>query len=224
MPQLLAETLEHGLFISVPKLKAHRYSVVSMGIKGMQGTVMRCEGAPAYNQTWRMQEELKEYLGERKRREPEDRGKYVRSLELFAERMVDVLKSRGPTQALRRRLRRAVPFTRPATTTALLRGRAGPARPFSRSGDRPREQLVTCRMVEWSRVEDDSRCARTAVIEARLSAPEVVTVLRAGARLPLALYRMEGKEPRRYLAWRPPLTAKPNFHVPDGFGVLVVDF
>jgi hypothetical protein len=34
---------------------------------------------------------------------------------------------------------------------------------------------------------------------------------------------MEGKSPRSYLAWSPPRTAKPNFHVPDAFGVLVVD-
>jgi len=64
----------------------------------------------------------------------------------------------------------------------------------------------------------------TALIEARLSAPELAAALVAGARLPLALYRMEGKAPRRYLAWRPPRTAKPNFHVREGFGTLAVEF
>ena len=44
----------------------------------------------------------------------------------------------------------------------------------------------------------------------------------AGAKLPIALYRMEGKSPRQYLAWSPTLTRKPNFHVPDKFGALVV--
>jgi uncharacterized protein (DUF362 family) len=100
MPKLLAETLEQGLFISVPKIKAHRYSVVSVAIKGMQGTVMRSEATPAYNQKWRMHEELKPYLGERKRHEPEDRAKYVASLELFAERMVDVLELSLPDVVL----------------------------------------------------------------------------------------------------------------------------
>ncbi len=100
MPKLLAETLEHGLFISVPKIKAHRYSVVSLGIKGMQGTVMRSEATPAYNQKWRMHEELKEYLGQRKRNEPEDRALYVSSLERFAERMVDVLEISLPDAVL----------------------------------------------------------------------------------------------------------------------------
>lgn len=100
MPKLLAETLEHGLFISIPKLKAHRFAVVSLGIKGMQGTVMRSEAAPAYNQKWRMHEELKPYLAARRRKEPEDRAAYVQSLELFAERMVDVLEISLPDVVL----------------------------------------------------------------------------------------------------------------------------
>jgi hypothetical protein len=81
---------------------------------------------------------------------------------------------------------------------------------------------------EWSSrplIKTSSDPARhTATIEARLSAPELASALVVGARLPLALYRMEGKAPRQYLAWRPPRTAKPNFHVPEGFGALSVDF
>lgn len=34
-------------------------------------------------------------------------------------------------------------------------------------------------------------------------------------------YRVEGKaEPRKYMAWQPTLTAQPNFHVPEKFGIL----
>lgn len=34
-------------------------------------------------------------------------------------------------------------------------------------------------------------------------------------------YRVEGRaEARRYMAWQPTRTAKPNFHVPEAFGVL----
>jgi hypothetical protein len=65
--------------------------------------------------------------------------------------------------------------------------------------------------------------ARTATIEAQITAPEIVRALEPGARLPLALYRMEGTGPRQYLAWSPPRTAKPNFHVPEAFGTLVLD-
>jgi hypothetical protein len=39
-----------------------------------------------------------------------------------------------------------------------------------------------------------------------------------------ARLRMEGTSPsREYLAWSPPRTAKPDFHVPEAFGTLVVD-
>jgi hypothetical protein len=62
-----------------------------------------------------------------------------------------------------------------------------------------------------------------AVIEVALGSPDIVALLRAGVRLPMALYRMEGKTDRKYLAWSPPRTAKPNFHVPEAFGVLVLD-
>jgi len=64
---------------------------------------------------------------------------------------------------------------------------------------------------------------RTARIEARFSSPDIARVLVAGARLPFALYRMEGRSPRRYLAFSPPRTHKPNFHVPEAFATLVLD-
>jgi hypothetical protein len=34
---------------------------------------------------------------------------------------------------------------------------------------------------------------------------------------------MEGRSPRKYLAWSPTRTAKPDFHVPAAFGRLVLD-
>jgi uncharacterized protein (DUF362 family) len=472
MPKILAETLERGLFISVPKLKAHRYSVVSLGIKGMQGTVMRSDASPAYNQKWRMHEELNHYLGERKQKQPEDRAEYVASLMAFAERMVDVLEISLPDVVLVdgapasagdgfQRIRSvpgkiAIGGTNPVLVdrvgseylglwdngalAAQLGGhRASPlievaARrygvnwkslilqgdgvellkqsrpvffqaiaPFTLEGDRtivarpvevspaeasqasaasapassgvapsqspstsalgPGEDatskvasggavatsevggpvvraahvvrlptidgridsawrlvapvtwgtdyagndsgIVTrarflwgdaglfalfelssadlnvdttqptsverLRLYEedcvelfftpdrarpnqyyelelgpfghWSDIAVDRErkqqrvgwssqaevatqhdaAARTAIIEARFSAPEIVNALRAGARLPVALYRIEGKGNRKFLAWRPPRTNKPNFHLPEGFGILLLD-
>lgn len=412
MPKLLAEVLERGLFITVPKLKAHRYSVVSIAIKGMQGTVMRSDATPAYNQKWRMHAELKEYLAERKRGEPEDRAKYLRSLELFSERMVDVLELSLPDIVLvdgapamagdgfqhvralpghvaiagtnpvlvdrvgaeylglwdsaelaqelgghrtsplievaasrhgialdqieiigdgarvlaERRpvfFKALAPFSIPkppepptarakhAETAPVIDGRrealwdaappvsfqtdyagaatgittsvrflwqegalfalfqlasAGlnvdqslpttqeraklyeedcvelflapdPARPhhyyevelgpLGHFLDVEIDRVKKSSRVEWSsglelRTTHDA-ASRSAVIEAKLTAPELVRGLTSGARLPLALYRMEGKAPRRYLAWRPPRTPKPNFHVPEGFGLLLVE-
>jgi uncharacterized protein (DUF362 family) len=427
MPKLLAETLEHGLFISVPKLKTHRYAVVSLGIKGMQGTVMRSDATPAYNQKWRMHEELKEYLHERRQHEPEDRKKYVASLELFAERMVDVLEISLPDVVLAegvpamsgdgfQNIRKVpggiaiggtnpvlvdrvgaeylglwnnaelakqlgghrtsplievaarrygvdlakpaltgdgvaelaaprpvffkaiAPFSLPASATPtpapeasasvlasdvwLAHAKHAQAPPvidgqldaiwagappvawqteytgastgtkttarflwnehalfvlFELSGaglnvdtsrpiDAERDKLYQEDCVElflapdaarsthyyeielgplghlfdleidraaksqlaaWSsqlKIKSSTDAAHhTALIEARLSAPELTSALVAGARLPLALYRMEGKAPRQYLAWRPPHTPKPNFHVPEGFGTLAID-
>lgn len=413
LPRLLAEVLDHGLFISVPKIKAHRYSVVSVGIKGMQGTVMRSEATPAYNQKWRMHAELKAYLGERKRKEPENRAKYVASLELFAERMVDVLELSLPDAVLAegapamsgdgfQNIRKVpggiaiggtnpvlvdrvaaeylglwnnaelakqlgghatsplievaarrygipladpeltgdglaalksprpvffkaiAPFSIPpaaveppsahakrAKAAPVIDGRVDeawksapavtwqtdytgaatgietsarflwtddalfalfelkgaelnvdlsrpiateranlyeedcvelflapdPARrehyyeielgPFGHFFDLELDRGAKLSRPEWSsRLEvattrDPER--QLATIEARLSAPEIAAALTAGARRPLALYRMEGKDPRRYLAWRPPRTPKPNFHVSEGFGLLSID-
>jgi hypothetical protein len=60
---------------------------------------------------------------------------------------------------------------------------------------------------------------QTAIIEAKFTAPEIVKALRAGASLPLGLFRIEGKAPnRQYLAWSPPL--KKDFHVISAFGWL----
>jgi uncharacterized protein YgiM (DUF1202 family) len=67
------------------------------------------------------------------------------------------------------------------------------------------------------------RDAHHVTIEAAFRAPDVVAALRAGAKLPVGLFRMEGRSPRQYLAWSPTMTPKPNFHVPDAFGTLVLD-
>ena len=65
--------------------------------------------------------------------------------------------------------------------------------------------------------------AHRAVIEVAIESPAVVAALQAGARLPVGLYRMEGKSPRQYLAAFPTHTPKPNFHVPEAFGTLALD-
>jgi uncharacterized protein (DUF362 family) len=96
MPKILAEHLASGLFISLPKMKAHRYAVFSMGIKAAQGTVMLSDAAPAFRQKWRMHREL----DLKKAKDPEWRAEYVASLEAFAERMADVLEVEAPDAVL----------------------------------------------------------------------------------------------------------------------------
>ena len=56
-----------------------------------------------------------------------------------------------------------------------------------------------------------------------LTSPDIAKVLVPGAKLPIGLYRMEGKGDRLYLAYRPTRTPKPNFHVPEAFGTLTLD-
>ncbi|XXX77588.1 DUF362 domain-containing protein [Sorangium sp. So ce134] len=450
MPKVLAEHLDRGLFLSLPRLKMHRYSVISAGIKGMQGTVMLSDSAPAYKQKWRMHRELKPYL-DAKAAGREDRALYLSSLRVFAERMVDVLEISTPdavlgdgapamggdgfqvlrptaemvaiggtnpvrvdrviaellgvwnSPALARELgghrtsplidaaakrfgldlkataiagdgadllktprpvhyKAMAPFrldwepgqaplpggpdkglepappAPPAAPEAERDGGTGegPAKPEARAARlRPGEQIALdgkaddpawsrAKAVQWdtdvagertgiptrarflwseaglhalfelssaglntdrskpvgeerkglykedcielfltpnpvapkryfeveigpfghffdiavdrgARLEDtawssgatiatrQSAKERTAVIEALLAAPGIVNALAPNARLPMNLYRMEGKEPRRYLAWSPPRTSKPNFHVPEAFGTLVLD-
>lgn len=96
MPKIVAEHLDHGLYIAAPKMKAHRFSVVSLAIKGLQGAVMLSDAAPAHRQKWRSHRELNPYMAAQKKGLPEDRAAYVQALEIFAERMVDVLAVQAP--------------------------------------------------------------------------------------------------------------------------------
>lgn len=100
MPKILAEHLQDGMFLSLPKLKAHRFGVVSVGLKGMQGVVMTKDASPAYKQKWRSHRELGDALGKEKRKEPGAREAYVKSLEVFAERMIDVYEVATPDAIL----------------------------------------------------------------------------------------------------------------------------
>lgn len=99
VPKLLADTLAHGMFVSLPKIKAHRFAVFSLAIKGMQGTVMLSDKAPAFRNKWRMHRELNPWL-EAQRKHEEDRAAYVAAIETFAERIADVLEVEAPDVVL----------------------------------------------------------------------------------------------------------------------------
>ncbi len=438
MPKILAEHLDHGLFVSLPKVKAHRFSVTSMAIKGMQGTVMLSDALPAYRQKFRTHRELNEQIKAKKAAKAADaappdpaeaRRAHVAALLAFAERMADVLEISTPDVVLAEAAPAmggdgfwqlypseelvAIGGTNPVSvdgvgaellglsdnarlanelgghrTSPLItvaakrygldlktvpiegdaagllskprafhfRSMAGfevhsspetPWSPVARSAPPP--VVVAARELHAASVESDSMVidgkgddavwararavnwdtdwsgaptgistrarfawskaglfalfelegaglhvdrarpvnqerdklyqedcveiflghdaanpkhyaeieigpfghwfdldvrpgasdvgwssglvigttrdasARRATIEAKIAAKEMVALLRPGARIPLGLYRMEGAAPRKYLAWSPTLTRKPNFHVPDRFGVLVVD-
>jgi uncharacterized protein (DUF362 family) len=99
MPKILADTLAHGMFISLPKIKAHRFAVFSLSIKGMQGTVMLSDKSPAFHNKWRMHRELNPWLDAQKKGH-EDRAAYVGAIETFAERIADVLEVEAPDVVL----------------------------------------------------------------------------------------------------------------------------
>jgi uncharacterized protein (DUF362 family) len=430
MPKILAQHLEHGLFISAPKLKAHRFGVVSVGIKGMQGTVMLSDASPAFHQKWRMHKELSKALELIPKDKEKGNEAYLDSLHVFAERMTDCLEVAAPHVVLAEGApamggdgfgkrwpsaenvaiggtnpilvdRVAAQFlglwdnadlakelgghkTSPLIETAAKRfgvdlanvtivgdgasllASPRPVHFVSMNGfalhsddrppelvpggksvapaDAPRPTLHAKRVEEgsiaidgaaearwesapattfetdwtgtpsgietkvrvaWSKsalyvlwelsgakvfadasrpiaterdklYEEDcveiflgpdakertryyelevgplghfldvavdrakkksdvawsskpeiatkiDRAKNEVRIEVAIRAPEIAAALRAGAHLPLALYRMEGKSPRLYLAWSPTRTEKPNFHVPDAFGTLVLD-
>jgi uncharacterized protein (DUF362 family) len=100
IPKALAEHLEHGLTISLPKIKAHRFAVFSLGIKAMQGNTMYSDSSPAFHQKWRSHRELDKALALVKKDDPGARAAYVKALEVFAERMTDVLELEAPDVVL----------------------------------------------------------------------------------------------------------------------------
>lgn len=99
VPKLLADTLAHGVFISLPKMKAHRYAVFSLSVKGMQGTIMTSDKAPAFHNKWRTHRELVPWM-KKQGQGKEDRAEYVASLEKFADRIADVLEVEAPDVVL----------------------------------------------------------------------------------------------------------------------------
>ncbi|MCC6526431.1 MAG: DUF362 domain-containing protein [Polyangiaceae bacterium] len=99
VPKLLAEHLDHGLFLSLPKLKAHRFSVVSLAVKATQGLLMLSDRAPAHMQKWRMHRELLDYV-KKLQAGDDDRAAYVRSLEVFAAREIDAFEVMVPDAVL----------------------------------------------------------------------------------------------------------------------------
>ncbi|MCE9576924.1 MAG: DUF362 domain-containing protein [Deltaproteobacteria bacterium] len=100
MPKLLAEHLDHGLVIALPKIKTHRFAVFSIGIKLLQGTAMYSDAAPAFHQKWRTHKEIGAALALVKKGDPRARAAYVKSLERFAERMADILEIEAPDVVL----------------------------------------------------------------------------------------------------------------------------
>ena len=112
----------------------------------------------------------------------------------------------------------------PAERTRYFEVEVGPlGHFFDIAVDKKRKKSDTA----WSSLPEIAtrldRQRHNATIELALRSPDILRVLKAGAKLPFALYRMEGKSPRLYLAWSPTRTPKPDFHVPEAFGTLSLE-
>ena len=130
--------------------------------------------------------------------------------------------ARGPLQGgLRRDLPHARRGASRSTTTRSSSARSGTSSTSTSIARRARATPSGRAARRSARVRDAS--THTAAIEVALTAADVTGALTPGAHLPLGLYRIEGTGERQYLAWSPPKTPKPNFHVPEAFGSLVLD-
>lgn len=100
IPRVLARHLHGGLFISIPRMKMHRFTVMSLGIKNNMGFVNLAGATPTSSKRSGMHKEMGAWLRHRRRTGTDDRALFVRSLESFAERIVDVLELELPDAVL----------------------------------------------------------------------------------------------------------------------------
>jgi uncharacterized protein (DUF362 family) len=100
VPRLLARHMESGLYISIPRMKMHRYAVMSLGIKNTMGMVVLQGAEEPGSRSGSMHAEIGAWLNGWRNGRVDDRDTYVRSLELFAERLTDVLEIELPDAVL----------------------------------------------------------------------------------------------------------------------------
>jgi len=80
-------------FIDVPKLKLHRFAVLTAAIKNLMGTVQIGEegqGGEPWRRRWKMHRELLPWLNAFKADKSDDRAAYRKSLAEFSERLADM--------------------------------------------------------------------------------------------------------------------------------------
>ncbi len=91
--------------IDVPKLKAHRFAVMSLSIKNLMGAVMiasdaSATSAPPWRRRWRMHRELSPWLDAWKKTKHDDRALYRAALVAFSERLADLYGALTPDLVL----------------------------------------------------------------------------------------------------------------------------
>ena len=99
VPKLLADTLGHGVSHLAAQDQGAQGTPSSLSVKGMQGTIMTSDKAPAFHNKWRTHRELVPWM-KKQSQGKEDRAEYVASLEKFADRIADVLEVEAPDVVL----------------------------------------------------------------------------------------------------------------------------
>jgi uncharacterized protein (DUF362 family) len=85
--------------IDVPKIKAHRYAVMSASIKNLMGVVMLANPGgtqPPWKRRWKMHGELGSWMKGWRKAKKDDRPLYRKSLTLFSERLADLYGAIAP--------------------------------------------------------------------------------------------------------------------------------
>jgi uncharacterized protein (DUF362 family) len=89
----LVDPRRRTYLIDVPKLKAHRFAVMSLSIKNLMGAVQIGDAGGVtlpWRQRWRMHRELSPWLDAWKQRGVDDRPLYRAALAAFSERLADL--------------------------------------------------------------------------------------------------------------------------------------
>ncbi len=90
-PKIYLEHLQDGLVINIPKLKCHRFAVVSAGMKNLMGVIGFSDVDLPHTQKWRLHAELKPFLKQRSQYHAQNRKeRYQEICSIFAERLCDI--------------------------------------------------------------------------------------------------------------------------------------
>ena len=99
LPRVLLRHLQVGLYLSVPRMKVHRFAVTSLAIKNTMGFVSLDGASPTVSLRSGLHRELGAWMATRKSGH-EDRALFTRAVERFAERIVDVFELAVPDAVL----------------------------------------------------------------------------------------------------------------------------
>jgi len=100
IPRIVARHLRDGLFITIPRMKMHRFAVMTLAIKNNMGLVVLEGAEEPRSGAGGMHREIGPWIHRFRNEDEDDRDAYVAALEAFAERIVDLLEIVMPDATL----------------------------------------------------------------------------------------------------------------------------